>query len=180
MPRLCGVYDHPPTEGRKCDRWKAKESNNRTGGRLREGQLLAVAKEEGKELGKEHLTQIPAAGGQGDVPVTASPTGDVPGFKERGVCEWWFLADYPAADPRPLEEVRQAAMASRKFQLPFQSLTSGNPVTTVNRAVGIQVRMEVSQERLADGGEDRSGNGQLVTQPTSLSKETPKPKYEVY
>ncbi|KAJ8381264.1 hypothetical protein SKAU_G00020420 [Synaphobranchus kaupii] len=47
----------------KSDGRKAEEGNNRTGRGGGEGQLLAVAEEEGQGLGKEHLTQTPAAGG---------------------------------------------------------------------------------------------------------------------
>ena len=83
---------------------------------------MALAAEEGQELGEEHLTPrqqpqgttpISCRGLQGDVPVTAPPPGDVPGLKERNVGEWWFLADDPAADPWAPEEVRQAEMPSR-------------------------------------------------------------------
>lgn len=44
----------------------------------------------------------------------------------------------------------------------------GNPVTTVNRAVGVLGRLEDSQERLGDGGKDHIGSGGLVLQPTTL------------
>ena len=80
---------------------------------------MALAKEEGQELGKEHLTPTTAAGGNtcqsGPSAVTAPPPGNVPGLKERNVGEWWFLADDPAADPWALEEVQLAAMPSRCF-----------------------------------------------------------------
>ena len=59
MLRLCGTVNHMPVEGRRSDSRKDGEGNKTTG---REGQLLAVAKEEGQVLGKAHLTQMPTAG----------------------------------------------------------------------------------------------------------------------
>ena len=81
MSRLCGAVNHTPTEGRRHDKWKAEESNERTGGRGGEGHLLAVAKEgkeEGKGLGKEHLTQIPAVGGDREMSPSLSPSLEIP------------------------------------------------------------------------------------------------------
>lgn len=63
MLRLCGAVNHMPAEGRRSDRRKAVEGNKRTGRGGGEGKLLAVAEEEGQVVGKEHLSQTPAAEG---------------------------------------------------------------------------------------------------------------------
>lgn len=48
---------------------------------------------------------------------TAPPPGGVPGVKEENVGEWWDLVvDLAWA----LEEVQQAVMSSRSFQLPLE------------------------------------------------------------
>ncbi len=56
MPRVCGVVNHTPFEGRRSDWRKAKEGNKRSGRGGWEEQLLALAEEEGQVLGKEQLT----------------------------------------------------------------------------------------------------------------------------
>ena len=47
------------------------------------------------------------------------------------MAKWWFLADDPAADPQAPEEVRQAAMPSRKFKLPVQFPTVRNYIVSL-------------------------------------------------
>lgn len=70
-------------------RSRVSESHQRTGWGGGEGQLLALAKEEGMGVGGI------SRGWQGEIPAIAPPSGDVLGLKEWIIRDWWSPADDP-------------------------------------------------------------------------------------
>ena len=62
LPRLRRAVTHTPSEGCRSDTREAEEGHKGAGREGRQRQLLAVAEEEGQELGKEYLTPTTTAG----------------------------------------------------------------------------------------------------------------------
>ncbi len=63
MPRLRRVVNHTTSDGGRSDRRDPKGGNHRASVGGREGELLALAKEERQELEKEQLSLTTAAEG---------------------------------------------------------------------------------------------------------------------
>ena len=116
---------------------------------------------------------------------------DVLGLKERNVNDWWSPADDPHRPTEVFSEVSHytcskgtvggasGSNAQQEYQHLYHDMFNLEASSDYcERAVGVQGRLEDSQERLDDCRKVCTGSGRLVTSPTCPIKGHPKTDFE--